>query len=84
MEERHPPLGSESAQCGLQLQSFVEGLPHEALDHRFTPWPQGVSPESTCKAFDAGEADAEHFMSVSIQDSDSGIAKNSGDLALLP
>jgi hypothetical protein len=80
VEQRHFSLGAQAAECRLQLQGLVQGLPHEALDQRLSPRAQGSSPKTSGKPLHSGEAYPKHLLSITVEHSDAGISQNAGDL----
>jgi hypothetical protein len=62
VQQRHPSLGPQLSQGGLQLQRFIQRLADKLLDQPLAPGPEGSAPEPPSKPLDPGETDTEHLV----------------------
>ena len=60
----------------FELQRFVHRFAHELLDDGFAPRAEGALAEPAAESLDAGDADAQYFVRVPIEDRHPGVSEN--------
>src|SRR3990172_8520427 len=80
VQDGHALAARELREGRLELERFLDRLPHESLDDLLAPGLERPRPEASAHALDAGEADARDLALVPIDQLHPGIAEDALDL----